>query len=527
MTTVPNGFAEKVNALFAAFDRPDSPGAVLLVRHNGQEVFCNAWGAENLNCGKLLSRQSIVRIGSQSKQFTVLLALMLEAEGKLSMADPVAKQLSDLPAFANEVTLAHLASNTSGWRDHFQALVLSGLSLYAPSPRQATLDVITRQEALNFPPGSAVSYSNSGFVMLSEIIERIEGKPLAASLEERIFAPLGMTRTALIDRDGRAVPELASHYCKEADGWYAHNWGLPIGGEGGIASTVDDMALWLANYTDPKVGTPQMLARMQTPPRFPNGSPSSYGMGLVIHDYHGRRFIGHGGSVAGGRSEGGRFVDAGLDIILLGNCDTITPLPLLRRVADLWFDEGPGPALELSPGRYRQQGGRGVIEIRHREGYPEIMSAGTGFDLLDCTPPEGGARESGLINTYYRPAPETAPEAAVEAIFCGQSQIYRPIAPRVQAAAPLSGCYRQPVQQFEVTIGSDLTCGSFTLRSPLGVFRGYLAAVDDRLWLLRAGDLPASGLPGAEVPWMAVIEATDTGFLLDTARNKAQAFEKD
>ncbi|WP_158970316.1 serine hydrolase domain-containing protein [Chachezhania sediminis] len=520
MTTDLSDFAHDINALFSAFDRPDSPGAVLLVRHHGQEVFCNAWGAESLTFGRMLTRRSVIRIGSQSKQFTVLLALMLEAEGKLSMSDPVQKHFPELPVFDHPVTLYHLATNTSGWRDHFQALVLSGISLYAPSTRQATRDRIARQEALNFAPGSALSYSNSGFVLLSDLIEKIEGKPLGDVLKERIFDPLGMADTLLVGWDGLAVPGLASHYCTDPEGWFQRNWGLPIGGEGGIASTVDDTALWLDNFDTARIGTAEMLARMQTPPHFPGGQVSGYGMGLVIHDYRGRRFVGHGGSVAGGRSENGRFVDDGLSVVLLGNCDTVEPLATVRRVADLWFGDAEPPVMPFKPGRYRQDGGRDVLVVRDHAGGKQMMSAGTVFERLDCTPPEGAAREAGLISAHYRPT-----DTGIAADYCGVAQTYTPVPDDAQAARPLTGRYRQDVQGFDVAIDTDLRQGRFLLTSDQGVFRGHLAAVDRDLWILRAGEVPKDGPPARAVPWMAALQAVDGGFVLDTARNKGLTFK--
>lgn len=528
MTPPPGDLAARIAGLFRPWDRPDSPGAVLLVRQGGEDLFFGAWGVSNINEGVPLARRSVLRIGSQSKQFTVLLALMLEAEGKLSMDDPVHRHFPELPDLGHTVTLAHLASNTSGWRDHFQALTLAGLSIWTPSDRQATLDVIAGQEALNFPPGSALSYSNSGFVLLSELIERIEGKSYDAVLQERIAGPLGMRDTALRFWDGRAAPGMATHYTRQGDGWYSRDWGLPIGGEGGIVSTVDDMMLWLANFDSPKVGTPARLARMQTPPRFPGGAVSGYGMGLVCHDYRGRRFVGHGGSIAGGLSEGGRFPDQDLSIVLLANCDRIAPLRTFRRVADICFGDEPPAPLPFRPGRYRRAGGAEVIELREENGQPQMMSAGSGFDSLDCGHPLGAARESGLINTHYVPQDD----GTVTADFCGQPLRYLPLAPGARARAPLTGHYRQPAQGFEVEIETDLQSGRFLLRSPVGVFRGWLVAVDADLWLLvpQAAGLGAAPLPEAPLPmgtgWMATVAVTAGGLLLETARNKRQAFER-
>lgn len=516
-TQPPADFAARMTDLFGAFDRPDSPGVVLLVQKDGQEVFCDAWGQANINFGAPLDRNSRIRTGSQSKQFTVLLALLLEAEGKLSMGDDVRDHLPWLPDLGHRVTLYHLATNTSGWRDHFQALVLSGLSLLAASDRQTTLDAIARQEALNFAPGSAVSYCNSGFILLGEIIRQIEGKPLAEVLRTRITGPLGMTATEHVERDGLAMPGVATHYSRGPEGWYTPLWGLPIGGEGGMISTVDDMGRWLANFETAQVGTPEILARMQAPPVFANGTASGYGMGLLCQTYRGRRFVGHGGWVSGGRSEGGRFPDHGLNIVLLGNCDAIAPLALMRRVADAWFDETTPPALSFVPGRYHLVGGREVIEVRSHAGQPQIMSAGGGFDTLDCSAPLGAAREGGIIATHYRPEAD----GTIAADTSGRPQRFRPL-PASVAAAPLTGRYALPAQGLLAEISTDHASGSIVLRSDIGVLRGTLEAVDKDLWLLRLAAAPG----GTGQPWTAVLSVTPAGFTLDTARNKGLNFDR-
>lgn len=515
---VPTSFADRVQGLFGPFDRPDSPGVVLLVQKDGQDVFAGAWGQASINMGVPLTRRSRLRTGSQSKQFTVLLALLLEAEGKLSMDDAVHDHLPWLPDLGHRVTLAHLATNTSGWRDHFQTLVLSGLSLLATSDRQTTLDAIARQEALNFAPGSAVSYSNSGFILLGEIVRQIEGRPLAEVLRTRITDPLGMTDTVHVERDGLAMPRVATHYTRGPEGWYAPVWGLPIGGEGGMISTVDDMAVWLANFTAARVGTPEILARMQTPPRIPTGTASGYGMGLLCQTYRGRRFVGHGGWVSGGRSEGGRFPDDGLSIVLLANCDTIAPLSLTRRVADAWFGDAMPPPLAFASGRYRKVGGREVIEVRHHQDQPQIMSAGGGFDALDCDTPLGAAREGGIIATHYRP--ET--DGTIATDTGGTAGRMVPLPDVARAAAELTGTYRLAAQGMVADLATDLHRGTIVLRSDIGVLRGTVEAVDADLWLMRLAGAPTG--PGA--PWTAILAVTDAGFVLETARNKGLHFEK-
>jgi CubicO group peptidase (beta-lactamase class C family) len=154
-------------------------------------------------------------------------------------------------------------------------------------------------------------------------------------LKKRITGPLGMADTRLMWRDSEVQRRLATHYTRQPDGTWQHlTWGFMLGGEGGMISTLDDMLIWQANLWNPQVGTPALFERMGTPARYANGKASPYGLGLMAGEYRGRRTVGHGGTVAGGKSESVRFVDDGLGIVIIANNDTAATFSLARRIAD-------------------------------------------------------------------------------------------------------------------------------------------------------------------------------------------------
>ena len=232
----PVNFQSDVSALMAPF-QGDGPGIVVAVTKDGTEIFSSTYGMANINFGVPMDRKTIIRIGSQTKQFTVLLILLLAAEGRLSLSDQVQDHLPYVPEFDHPVTLAHLASNTSGLRDFLEAMMFSGLPLGAPSTRQTARDAISRQDGLNFVPGSAMIYSNTGFFLLSDIIEKIEGAPFDAVLKRRLTEPLGMPDTSMMLRDSHVQKRLATHYTRQGGSWVHLGWGLELGGEGGMVST--------------------------------------------------------------------------------------------------------------------------------------------------------------------------------------------------------------------------------------------------------------------------------------------------
>ncbi|OWK20065.1 hypothetical protein AJ88_35840 [Mesorhizobium amorphae CCBAU 01583] len=259
-----------------------------------------------------------------------------------------------------------------------------------------------------------MTYSNAGFFMLSEIIEQIEGATFNEVLRKRITGPLGMYDTSLILRDGSVMKRLAAHYTKRADGWVHLGWGVEFGGEGGLVSTLDDMVIWQQNLIDPMVGTAEMYRRMATPCVFDNGATGFYGLGLETDVYRGRRAVGHGGSVAGGKSESMRFVDDGLGIIIIANNDQVATFAVARRIADIYFGNAVPAPIELAPGRYRQEGGADVFEIVAKNGVPTFLSSGgvQGFDFGH----RGGAKpENPITDLVLGPRPD----GKFDGIFCG------------------------------------------------------------------------------------------------------------
>lgn len=514
MTRATPDFRQSVSKLFDHLNAAPGPGAVVAVLEDGEEIFAGTYGLANINNSVPMARDTIIRIGSQTKQFTVLLTLMLEAEGKLSMSDPVQKHLPYVPVLDHEVTLFHLAQNTSGYRDHLEAMIFSGLSIFSPSTRQDGRDIISRQDSLNFAPGSAMAYCNAGFFMLSEIIEKIEGKSFNEVLIERITGPLGMKDTSLMRWDGTVMDRLATHYTKRANGWYNVGWGLDLGGEGGMVSTLNDMIIWQQNLWSPKVGTPDMYERMSTPCTFSNGAKGYYGLGLVTDIYHGRRAVGHGGTVAGGKSESTRFVDDGLGIVLITNSDQMATFSVGRRIADIYFDDATPDPIAFTPGRYRHDSSADMFEIVMVDGVPAFLSGGvTAFDFSH---PGGAKPERAVTDIVLSPNED----GTISVLHSGTPRTYVPLADLARASRPLAGRYRNPSQGLEVEVTGDEARGTISIRSSLGALNGSLVALDHDLWAM----LPAGAELQPGKPWSATILMTSDGFTLNTERLRNLSF---
>lgn len=517
-----------IDRLFSSWANTASPGAVVGVDLGGRELHRAAYGMASLAHGVALDSRSVIRIGSQTKQFCVLLALMLEAEGKLDLDDEVQRHAPWLPRFPHRVTLRHLATNTSGLRDFLGLLPLGGLPLAAPSSRADSRAIISGHPELNFAPGAELLYSNSGFFILSEILQALTNRSFDDLLQERICKPLGMRDTRLMASDSEIQERLATHHTRAADGaWHRAHWGFPLGGEGGMVSTLDDLRIWLANLKQPQVGTPAMFTRLATPTVLNNGTTSPYGLGLLNAPYRGAATVGHSGGVAGGKSDSARFPELGLDVIVLANLDAIAPFSLARRIADLVVGDRlaevahaeDAARLSSSPGLYREVGGDDVFAMI--VGADEILFQTTlGAAPIRQVGPNRFAPEKGAIAFTFSP---TGP-GLLDAMWCGMPRQYRRVEPRVGSAASVVGSWRSTCGGIGAEIEFDGTAAQIRLHSIYGATRWPLAWVDHDLLMADAG----AGSPGLESgrPWAFVLRIEGDHLVLSTERVRALRFRR-
>jgi CubicO group peptidase (beta-lactamase class C family) len=341
----------QVDAIFAEYQQTDSPGCALGVFHQGEIEYARGYGMANLELGAAITPSTVFDIGSTSKQFTAFAVLLLEQDGKLDIDDEVRKFVPELPHYGPTITLRHLMQHTSGLRDYLELFWLGGVHWKDVTTGQDALDAIVRQKALNFEPGDEYLYSNSGFFLLSEIVKRVSGKTLPEFARERIFEPLGMRHTRYLDDPQDIVPNRSTGYDRTDEGELEIEMSdFEQTGDGAVYTTIEDLFLWDQNFYHPRVGTEEMLERMQTPGTLSTGKPMTYGLGLVMRDYRGLASVSHGGSWAGYRAELLRFPAQKLSVACLCNLGGTNPSELARDVAEVYLsslmtpDETPPPA---------------------------------------------------------------------------------------------------------------------------------------------------------------------------------------
>lgn len=309
---------------------PEAPGCAIAVAHRGQQVVDRAYGSADLERGVALTTGSVFDAGSLVKQFVAAAVLLLVEEERLSLTDDVRKQFPELPDPGHVITVDHLLTHTSGLRDW---VPLSRLS----SDDADALALILRQRGLNFAPGEEWSYSNSGYVLLKELVARTAGVPFAEFAHKRLFEPLGMkaSRYAHDPPEGRENRALA--YEKEGDGWKKDVLvGNARGGGGALLSTASDLLRWNETLTGTKLG-PFVTEKLQEPVRLNNGRELSYARGLFLDSNRGGRMVWHTGSAGGYKAMLSRYPEQGLSIAILCNAGESTErTTIVRRIYDLF-----------------------------------------------------------------------------------------------------------------------------------------------------------------------------------------------
>ena len=336
--STPGSGMPEIDAIFADYDRSDSPGCALGMIQDGEVVYRRGYGMADLEHGFALGSDSVFRIGSVSKQFTAMVILLLEEQGRLSRDDDIRRWLPVMPDLGEPITVRHLLHHTSGLRDYLELMTLAGFRDEDYYTASDLLEFLTRQRDLNSLPGREHRYSNSGYFLLGQIVESATGQGLAEVAQELIFEPLGMLDTHFHDDITRIVPRRAMGYAlAQEDGLEISMTTLPIIGDGGVFTSVDDLVAWEHNFYDNQLGDggAELIERWLEPGVLVNGEPVKYSAGIVDQTYRGVRMVGHGGAFVGFRASMLTFPEQRFSVITLCNLGDAAAGSLARRVADV------------------------------------------------------------------------------------------------------------------------------------------------------------------------------------------------
>lgn len=329
--------AARADQLMSPWKGTESPGASIGVVMDGKLVFAKGYGMADLESGIPNNPQTIFHMASVSKQFTAMAILMLADQGKLSLDDSIQQYLPEMTNFGKRITIRHLLHHTSGLRDQWSLWAMAGGRMDDVIAQDELYRLVARQRELNFVPGTEHLYSNTGYMLLARIVERVAGVPFREWMKKNVFAPLGMTHTQIYDDHQRIVRGRAYSFEADSAGFHKSVLSYANSGATSLFSTVEDLALWLNNFRDPRVGGERVLQMMQQRGVLTGGDTLSYASGIMVDRYRGLRRFSHSGGDAGYRTYIASFPDIGGGVIVLSNLGSFNPAGIASQIVDACF----------------------------------------------------------------------------------------------------------------------------------------------------------------------------------------------
>ncbi len=332
-----------IASIMTGFVKPGEPGCTVGVMQGGALTHALAFGMADLGRGRPLDSHSVFNLASVSKQFTAFALLLLEQQGKLKLDDPLVKYLPELSASAQGVTLRHLVHHTGGLRDYIELLTMKGRGDADGATIDESVRALARQTRPNEAPGVEFDYSNTGYFLLGVVIARVSGQSLAQFSRERIFGPLGMKNTSIVDRYPDGIAALARGYAKTGAGFVIDETGWEQVGDGQVHSDLHDLALWDENFYTAKLGGRALVDRMYEPGPLNSGESTGYAAGLNVYQSRGLRWVTHGGSWVGYRSNISRVPSEHLSVVVLCNRADADTGSLAGSIAEILLKDRLGP----------------------------------------------------------------------------------------------------------------------------------------------------------------------------------------
>ena len=336
VATTPEGKVDQA----AAQLYKDTPGAVVGVIKGGKLAFVKGYGAADLTYGMPFTTETPTNIGSSSKQFTGFALALLASRGKLSLDDDVRKHIPELKDFGKKITVRHLLSHTTGYREFINTLIIEGRQVLegdyiAPDE---VIKVINRQPTLQNEPGAEFNYNNSAFALATIVLERVTGRPFSEWMRDEVFLPLGMTKTWVRANPGQIIPGRSVGYIAGEGGFREVRDLYGSAGAGGIHTTPGDVAKWLGNFKTGKLGGPAVIKEMTTSFVLNDGKPSNYGYGVFLDTNRGLKRWQHGGNDVAHSSTFVYYPDLDAGYVVFSNYQGV-PGGIANVVADAFFGQ--------------------------------------------------------------------------------------------------------------------------------------------------------------------------------------------
>ncbi len=332
---------EAIEELLKPYLRMDRPGFAILISRGDQILVKKGYGMADLEHGIPINPKTVFYAGSVSKQFVASCVLFLSEQGKIDLDASIQSYFPDFPEYGESITVRHLLHHTSGLKDYFEIFEAHNIDYLNQISTEEVYNLIRAESKLIFAPGEKYQYSNSGYLLLGMLVQRVSGQRLAEFAEEHIFKPLGMWDSRFLDNASILIPNRAFGYRinleDEVENMFMR---FDLVGSGGLYTTVEDLHRWDQNFYHRTVGTEDFFATLLKPGQLNNGRGTGYACALRIGSFQGYSVIGHSGSLGGYRAHYMLFPSLKLGMIILGNRADLKPGELTNEIAKIILDRG-------------------------------------------------------------------------------------------------------------------------------------------------------------------------------------------
>lgn len=432
-----------VDQLFTKWNKPDSPGAAVVVMKNGSIIHKRGYGKANLKTGMPITSATVFETGSIAKQFTAMAIALLAAQGMISLDDDIRIYVPELADFGKPITIRHLVHHTSGLRNWEVLFKLTGHQGELNSGQ--VLDMVNHQRGLNFDPGEEYTYCNSGYLLLAEVVHRVTGQSFRDWTKANIFEPLHMTQTHFCDDPAKLQKNHARGYMPDRSSGFReirYAWAVP--GPTSLFTTAEDLAKWMKNFTEKQLGGTEVMEQMSQRGILNDGTKTDYAFGLEIGEYKGLKRIHHEGGWSGFRSVIVFFPEQDFGVVILANLGlgAFSPMPLANRIVDIYISD------HLAPEKTQDR--------RPKQINPDIYNLYTG--------------------RYILPFPYSKPKNVD--ILKKDDRLFAQMEgmPRVELVPESESCYRVKGESIHLTFSDDEDAGSNQFSTRIGKWKTLLPA---------------------------------------------------
>ena len=329
-----------IDSIFQSYCNPGEPGMAMGIVKDGEVVYKATRGKADLSNNLSITDSTAFNIASVSKQFTAYLMLIAEKEGKLKLSDDIRKYLPELKHLPNKITVEQLANHSHGLPNYSDLIEMIGFRLSSPISNDQAVPTILSVKHANFEAGTQYQYGNSGFMLLAEILKRIYKKPFPILIDERVFQPLNMMQTSVIDHPNTIVKNKALPYKWNGDSFEQNPIRQTEIGSTGIYTTLNDMIKWATHFQNPSVGNEDQIGQLsRNTIAITKTGDLEYGLGLYTETYKGIKTVFHGGGAAGYRAYILHVPEETFSIVILGNQENTDALYVIYDILDFFFKE--------------------------------------------------------------------------------------------------------------------------------------------------------------------------------------------